>query len=294
MSAMSFRPPASSTERLKWASPPVARSSSASAASPTTGATSRIAMRAPPGDAAGRRERRHGGAGDHGRHGADVGAEAAPGQREREHSPSHRESPHARARRRGRQRPAQPEQPDDREGDLDLVAGAEEARSQHGVRTQQRAAQVIRSEREVGDMQADRDRGRHDERPVPRPDAVRRQRERGTRPRHDQRLDRGRRRDAGGHEQHARQPHRREQQRAPRQARVAPRDSRRLRRSASAPIRPSQITPQRRGPRSVRRLRSSDRSAGLASPRASIGLPDMSSGTSTPSCSARSARRRWS
>ena len=50
---------------------------------------------------------------------------------------------------------------------------------------------------------------------------------------------------------------------------------------ATAPINPSQITAHRRGPRSVSRFRSSERSAGLALPRASIGCPVMSSGTAT-------------
>ena len=57
--------------------------------------------------------------------------------------------------------------------------------------------------------------------------------------------------------------------------------ARRCRRSRRAPINPSQITAHRRGPRSVSRFRSSERSAGLASPRASIGCPVMSSGTAT-------------
>ena len=131
-------------------------------------------------------------------------------------------------------------------------------------------------------MQHHRHRGRHRQRPRPGPDAIR------------------------GNREHAACPRRRS---IPRPARTAPAQpsaaarraatarraarrgpgSRASRRTspaspaiATAPISPSQITAHRRGPRSVSRFRSSDRSAGLASPRASIGSPDMSSGTSSP------------
>ena len=92
-------PPASNTERLRWASPPRTRSIEASAASPTSGAatsarTSRRRRRAP-----GDREHRQRGAGREDDRGADVGAEAAGGEDHRRDDRRRRGRPRSPRRR---------------------------------------------------------------------------------------------------------------------------------------------------------------------------------------------------
>ena len=234
-----------------------------------------------PADVPRRHQRRHGRAGDHRGHRADVGAQAAPGHGEREHPAPHGEAPHANARGSGRERAAEPEQAHRGERDLELVSRAEEARAEDGVRAEERAAHQLRAERQVGHVQRHRDRRRQDQRPRPwaacgpsRGRAPRTRRRRSApppEPREPAHRSAAARSGATSRPAGRRAP---ATVRRVAQARQAPA-------IATAPIRPSQITAHRRGPRSVSRFRSSERSAGLASPRASIGSPVMSSGTGT-------------
>ena len=158
-----------------------------------------------PGDVARRDQRRDRRAGDDRRHRADVGAEPAP---------RHRRTPALRRRPRTPRRAccddavassaAEPQQADRGERDLELVARAEEARAQHGVRPEQRAPHEVGPEREVDDVQQHGHRGRHRERAVPRADAIGRQREHAAPHGHDQSLDRRSGSDCRGQQQDGR------------------------------------------------------------------------------------------
>ena len=125
-----------------------------------------------------------------------------------------REAPDARARRCRRKRAAETQQPDRGERDLELVAGAEEARAEHRVGTEQRALHEVGAERQVGHVQQrPRPRPGTRERAGPGADAVGGEREHRARQRDDQALDRRGRRERRGREQHGRQPQRGQQQR---------------------------------------------------------------------------------
>ena len=145
-------------------------------------------MRLPPGDLPGGNQRRDGRAGDHRRHRAHVGAQPAPAEREREHPAADREAPDAGARRGGRERAAEPEQPDRGERDLELVADAEEARarapgsgpsSERRSRSEPSARSATCSTTATAAGSSDR--------PRPRPQAVGRERERAAAAGDDQR-----------------------------------------------------------------------------------------------------------
>ena len=231
------------------------------------------------------------------RHGADVGAQPAPAISEREHPAADREAPHARARRGGRERAAEPEQADRGERDLELVAGAEEARAEHagsGPSSERRTSSEPSAR--SADVQRHRDRGRQRRARAARAGCGR-SRARALRTRRRRSAPRPARRERARRSAAARSA-------ATARPAAATRPGSRGSRRASAgdagdqrraPISPSQITAQRRGPRSVSRLRSSDRSAGA---RVAARLDRLArhvvGDRRRRAARARSARRRWS
>ena len=253
-------------------------------------------MRLPPADVPRRHERRDGRAGDHRGHRADVGAQAAPGQREREHRRLPTAKPHTRARGEAvASAPPSPSRPTAASAISSSLPAPKKREPSTGFGPEQRAARRAPS----------RARGRP--RAAPTATAAGRTSARG----HGR--VRSVARASAAHATATISPSTGADGASPpvssstlgshiaasRTTRPGSRASRRASPAspaiATAPINPSQITAQRRGPRSVSRLRSSERSAGLASPARLDRLSRHVVGDRRRRAArARWARRRWS